>query len=56
MAVAVKARQIRVATMIPITLRGFIHLSLHQPRVWNMLQKPCVRWNHTEANLIIYLI
>ena len=50
MAVAEKARQMMVATIMPMTLRRFCHFLPLQPTVWNMLQKPWVRWNHTAAN------
>ena len=48
-AVAAKARKMMQAKMMPITLRRFIHFCPLQPTVWNILQKPWVRWNHTAT-------
>ena len=48
-AVAAKRKKMRQAKMMPITFRRFIHFCPLQPMVWNMLQKPWVRWNHTAT-------
>ena len=49
-ATAAKIRKIRVATMMPITLRRFIQVCPLQPTVWNMLQKPCTIWSQIATN------
>ena len=52
-ATATNIAQIRVATIIPMTFNLLNHVWLFQPTVWNMLQKPWHRWNHTARNQMI---
>ena len=49
-AVAVKPKNMMVATMYAMTLSLLIQIMLLNPMVWNALQNPCVRWNNKEAN------
>ncbi len=52
-ATAMKATTIKVETMQPITFSLLNQMELFHPMVWNILQNPCVRWNHNAMNQTI---
>ena len=54
-ATATNIRQIRLTTMTPMTFTLLNQVCPSQPTVWNMLQKPWVRWNQMAANHNIYI-
>ncbi len=49
-AVATNSRMISVLTTTLMTLRRPSHFWLFQPMVWNMDQKPWLRWSQMAMN------